>query len=308
MEVAFASNFMASTGDPVPQLKAIAEAGFTHVHWCHHWNTDFLYGKDEIAQISAWLKEFGLILTDIHGSEGKEKSWYSPVEYQRKAGVELVLNRIQMLDALGGSGVVVMHIPWYRTVTTREQRPPIDACYAAVCKSLDELMPYCEKYDVCIAVENTVCDTFETISGILEQYPEKYAGMTYDSGHGNVHDRWTYDPPRPGDGLDQLEKWKHRLKAMHLHDNDSTGDAHRELFSGTVDWARLANIIGSSSYFEPGRDGTVRPVSLEVLMNNTPFYDKELKEQPESKVREFLQDSYERSQRFALLVQAERIK
>ena len=306
IDLAFASNFMESSGSPVFQLKMIAEAGFTHVHWCHHWNTDFLYGKHELEQCRIWLKEMGLILTDIHGSEGKEKSWSSPVEYQRKAGVELVLNRLQMMDALGGSGVVVMHIPWYRTVTTQEQRPPIDACYDAVCRSLDELMPYCEKYNCPIAVENTVCDTFETIAGILSRYPEKLVGLTYDSGHGNGHDRWTYDPPRPGDGLDQLEKWKHRLKAMHLHDNDSFSDAHRELFAGNIDWARLAKIIGTSSYFEPGRDGTVRPISLEVLMPNTPFYDKTLKEQPEPKVREFLSDSFKRGQKFAEMVQTYR--
>ena len=306
IDLAFASNFMESSGSPVFQLKMIAEAGFTHVHWCHHWNTDFLYGKHELEQCRIWLKEMGLILTDIHGSEGKEKSWSSPVEYQRKAGVELVLNRLQMMDALGGSGVVVMHIPWYRTVTTQEQRPPIDACYDAVCRSLDELMPYCEKYNCPIAVENTVCDTFETIAGILSRYPEKLVGLTYDSGHGNGHDRWTYDPPRPGDGLDRLEKWKHRLKAMHLHDNDSFSDAHRELFAGNIDWARLAKIIGTSSYFEPGRDGTVRPISLEVLMPNTPFYDKTLKEQPEPKVREFLSDSFKRGQKFAEMVQTYR--
>ena len=307
MDIAFASNFITSVGDPTGQLKAIAEAGFRHVHWCHHWNSDFQYCRDEIIQIGKWLKEFGLTLTDIHGSAGSEKDWSSPEEYQRKAGVELVLNRILMLDALGGSGVVVMHIPWYRTVTTPEQRRVIDACYAAVQKSIEELLPYCEKYNVCIAVENTVCDTFETISGLLNQFPEKYVGLTYDSGHGNGHDRWTYDPPRPGDGLDQLEKWKHRLKAMHLHDNDSSSDAHRELFSGTIDWARLAKIIGTSSYFEPGRDGSVRPISLEVLMQNTPYYDKNLQHQPVEKIREFLADSYERAQKFALMVQAERI-
>ena len=306
MDVAFASNFLESTGSPVFQLEKIAEAGFTHVHWCHHWNTDFLYGKYEIEQCRKWLKDIGLILTDIHGSEGKEKSWYSPVEYQRKAGVELVLNRLQMMDALGGSGVVVMHIPWYRTVTTPEQRPPIDACYDAVCRSLDELMPYCEKYNCPIAVENTVCDTFETIAGILSRYPEKLVGLTYDSGHGNGEDRWTYDPPRPGDGLDQLEKWKHRLKAMHLHDNDGTSDYHRELFAGNIDWQRLAKLIAESTYFEPGRDGSLRPISLEVLMPNTPFYDKTLKEQPEPKVREFLSDSFKRGQKFAEMVQTYR--
>lgn len=61
----------ADTGDPSPSLRAIAAAGFTHIHWCHHWNTDFLYSTWEIDQIKAWLDECGLQLLDLHGSAGQ---------------------------------------------------------------------------------------------------------------------------------------------------------------------------------------------------------------------------------------------
>jgi hypothetical protein len=28
------------------------------VHWCHQWDTDFLYSEWEIRQIGQWLDEF----------------------------------------------------------------------------------------------------------------------------------------------------------------------------------------------------------------------------------------------------------
>jgi hypothetical protein len=36
--LAITSDYAKSTGCPEPHLRQIAEAGFSHVHWCHHWN------------------------------------------------------------------------------------------------------------------------------------------------------------------------------------------------------------------------------------------------------------------------------
>ena len=308
MDIAFDTNFVLSTGSPEPYLKLLSEAGFTHLHWCHHWNTDFLYSKSEIAKCAEWLKTYGLKLLDIHGSEGKEKNWASLEEYERKVGVELVINRVEMFAELQGSGSVVMHIPWYRTVTTEEQRKVITSHHEALKRSLDELMPVLEKNQVRIAVENTVCDTFETIADLLNTYPEEYLGFTYDSGHGNVGDRWTFDPPHPGEGLDYLDQWKHRLQAVHLHDNDGLSDCHQPPFMGTVDWERLAKIIAESSYVAPGKDGFIRPMSYEVLIQQTPYWNPELRpeEQPENKLREFLADACTRCEKFSRMVAANR--
>ena len=77
------TDYVTSTGDPSPYLRRIADAGFSHLHWCHQWNTDFLYSKWEIYQIERWLKDFGLKLLDLHASVGPEKSWCSEKEYER---------------------------------------------------------------------------------------------------------------------------------------------------------------------------------------------------------------------------------
>ena len=104
------TDYATSIGDPSPYLRRIADAGFTHLHWCHQWNTDFLYSEWEVDQIECWLNDFGLQLLDLHASVGPEKNWYSGKEYERLSGVELVKNRIDMTSRLGG-GVIIMHIP-----------------------------------------------------------------------------------------------------------------------------------------------------------------------------------------------------
>ena len=109
MQLSITTDYVRDDGNPEPYLRRIAEAGMTHIHWCHHWCTDFLYADSEIEQIGRWFADYGLRLNDVHGSEGVEKFWYSPWEYARLAGVELVQNRIDFAARLGAD-VVVMHV------------------------------------------------------------------------------------------------------------------------------------------------------------------------------------------------------
>lgn len=211
---------MTDTGDPSPSLKHIAEAGFSHVHWCHQWNTDFLYARCEIDQIAAWLKEYNLAMLDLHGSMGVEKNWSVAEPYRRRAGVELVANRLEMTARLGGRAVVMHGGRGPREMLRR---------------SLDELVPIARSLGVRIAMEN---GDWPLLQDILPDYPADSVGLCYDSGHGNL---------QPG-ALDLLAAFKDRLIAVHLHDNDGLADQHRLPFTGTVNWPVLATIFGSSAY------------------------------------------------------------
>lgn len=243
------SDYFQSYGDPQPYLKRIADAGFTHVHWCHHWNTDFLYSQPEIHQISRWFKDYDLRLLNLHASQGVEKFWCSFTEYQRQAGVELLKNRIEMASQLG-SDVVIVHVPTSTEIESREK------ILEPVRRSLDELAPYAKKLNVRIAVENMESDDFGVLTALMNEYDESLLGLCYDSGHGNIDGR----------GLDNLEKAKERLIALHLHDNDGMNDQHIIPFAGTVDWPRLAGIIADSSYAEC--------INLEVIIHETGLKDE----------------------------------
>jgi sugar phosphate isomerase/epimerase len=240
------TDYRAGTGCPEEYLRRIAEAGFTHIHWCHQWDTDFLYGEAEIEQIAEWLGELGLALLDLHGSAGKEKAWGSAREYERLAGVELVANRIEMCARLGGE-VTIMHLPGG---AFEEYEPRLR-------RSLDGLRPCAEEQGVRIALENGGShQSFDDIERVLDAYEPGHIGLCYDAGHGNLFP----------EGLDRLDRIRDRLISVHLHDNDGSGDQHRLLFTGTVDWQRLAGIIARSSY--------KKCVSMEVSMRNEPYQDE----------------------------------
>ena len=232
------SDYMSDRGSPEAYLRRIAEAGFSHVHWGHHWGDDFLYSGSEIREIGKWLADCGLELDGVHASSGREKLWGSVREYERLAGVELVRNRIEMASELSCS-VIVMHLP--REIANADEDA---AAWRQLHRSLEELEPCARERGVRIAVENGV---FSAVERVLGSYPPDYVGLCYDAGHGNMS----------GDGLDRLDVLKDRLIAAHLHDNDGTEDQHIPPFTGTVDWERLAPIIAKSSY--------AGPVSLELL-------------------------------------------
>jgi len=270
MKLSMTSDYVTSQDCPEPYLRQIAEAGFTHVHWCHQWHTDFLYHNSEITQIAAWMKEFRLGLTDLHASSGKEKNWGSLREYERQAGVELVRNRIDMTARLG-SDVIIMHLPPELAAAATAERG-----WGALFRSLDELEPFARERGVRIALENGDFDMLERVFGA---YGPDYVGLCYDSGHGNQRSEG-----RGNDCLDRLSQLRERLISLHLHDNDCTADQHKLLFSGTVDWPRLAGIIATSSYS--------KWVSMETVIHNTGIMEETV----------FLQQAYETGRRFTDMI------
>jgi sugar phosphate isomerase/epimerase len=240
MEISINTDYQKNSGNPSPILKRIADAGFTHIHWCHHWNTDFIYLTCEIEQIRKLLKEYGLQLLDLHGSKGIEKDWASPKEYEREAGVELVKNRIDM-TAMLKADVVVMH-------------HPVDPLFDSLRKSLSDLIRYAKERNVRIAIEN---GNFQTVKQLLTEFDPDFLGFCYDSGHANIDET----------AFSHLDAMKNRLIAIHLNDNDGkTSSQHRLPFSGTVDWKRLAFLIARSSYR--------KCMSLELNMNNSGIMDE----------------------------------
>ena len=239
--ISIATDYVADSGDPSPYLRRIADAGFSHVHWCHHWCSDFTYFEPEIAQIKKRVAEYGLKVLDMHASSGVEKCWWSKKEHERLAGVELVRNRIDMVARLGGDAVV-MHIP-------NEPAPE------PLRRSLDELEAFTRERSIRIAVENG-WENMKAIEWVLANYPPDYVGMCYDSGHGTI----------AGDGPEWLDTIKDRIVCIHLDDNVGENDLHNPLFSGTTDWERLAVVLATSSY--------AKCVNMEINMPNSGIDDE----------------------------------
>ena len=300
-ELGLNTDYLTASGSPKDCLRRIAEAGFSHVMWCHQWNTDFLYGEPEWAAIAGWLREYHLRLMDIHATHGKEKCWYSTVEYERQAGVELVANRLRMLKRLDGEGVLTLHPPYLRDwpaetpAADREKYAALaERQFEAMCKSLDDLAPLLRQEHVRIAVENLPHDNWVMLKRLLDRFPPEILGITYDSGHGNIADL-PGETPR----LDDLEALSGRLLALHLHDNHGAGDEHLPPFLGTVNWKRLAGILAHSPDLG-------RPLVFEVGVWNMPGAPEkhDLTLVSEEFQRRFLCETRERAERVAQLVEA----
>ena len=254
------TDYVTGRGDATPYLRRIAAAGFTHVHWCHEWDTDYVYDSDELAGIQKCFAECNLKLLDLHGSAGLTRRWFAVDETERQAGVALVQNRIEMTARLGGQ-TVVMHAPAGFLDPLR--------------RSLDALQPIAHHHGIRIAIENL--DEFASPRQLFSEYPPEFLGLCYDSGHGNLANQR---------GLDELATLTDRLIALHLHDNDGTSDQHKLMYTGTVDWPRLAKLIARSSYRQC--------VSSEAMMRNTGITVEE----------EFLAQAFAAGNRFAAMIAA----
>jgi len=165
-----------------------------------------------------------------------------------------------------GADVAILHMPGMY-----DQLDNVPDVWEQVWRSFDELVPVIRATGVRIAIEN---GPIRHIANILIRYGPDEFGMCYDCGHGNCIP----------DGLEQLDDLRERLISVHLHDNDGKGDLHNPLFSGTMDWEKLAAIMARSAY--------AKCVSMEVTMPNSGIEDE----------REFLATAFETGTRLTQMI------
>lgn len=128
-------------------------------------------------------------------------------------------------------------------------------------KRLREIVEYAKSLDIKVAFENTKHKGY--LEYVTENIKDENAGICFDAGHYHVY----FD-----DDLD-FTKWKDRIFAVHLHDNDKSGDLHLIPFDGTIDWQKIIAELKHCNY-----NG---PITLELCyryeylkMNIDDFYKK----------------------------------
>lgn len=265
-----------NTAEIEATLRAIAEAGFTHVHWCHEWDGDYTYSLYEMLQIRQWMDKYGLKAKGLHATEGHSRSsilgkykyrweaqnrkdYTSENELNRLAGVELLKNRIDMAAVLGATEIVLhMQLP-YRSF---EQEPGFrDRYYAQVCKSFDELQYFCKARGVRICIENLLGTPNEhqtyQLDLLFDRYDRDFVGYCCDTGHALVTS--AVDP------LELPQRYADRMYFIHCSDNLGLAcpecweddiqmthcDLHRIPFEGKFDWDGFAKIVARAPFELP---------------------------------------------------------
>ena len=274
------------------QLKNIADAGFSHVQWCHDWLGEYVYSHIEMVQIKQMLEKYNFKLKGLHAAEGgvpgltqdgnldfghrfeNRKNYTSLNEYNRLAGVELIQNRVDLAHIIEAKEIVLhMQLPY---IELREDEDFKKKYWEQAFKTFDELKPYCRTRGVKIAIENLLCtpkqeqmDQFDTL---FERYDFDFMGFCFDSGHGSMV---CVDDP-----LFFAKRYKERIIALHLQDTDGIApeliedgmaalkhDKHALPFTGIINWDNLAKIVAKTPY--------KLPVTLEVHLKSD-TYDQEM--------------------------------
>ena len=272
-------------------LKNIADAGFSHVHWGYDWRGEYIYTDIEMVQIKKMLDDYSLKMKGIHATEGgmhypptyakhifgyrynNRKDYTSLNEYTRLAGVELIKNRVDLAYVVGSKEIVLhMELPY---IELRKNEDYKKKYWQQVFKSFDELKTYCKIRNVKIAVENLLAplqDQIDQFDRLFARYDSDFVGFCFDSGHATL--------VSPDEHFVFAKRYKDRIIAIHLHDTDGIAqelrddhasllkhDKHAIPFTGVVNWNELAKIIAQSPY--------ELPVTLEVMIK-TNTYEEEM--------------------------------
>ena len=221
MNISINTDFVIDNGNPFPFIEKIARSGFKNIQWIHHWNSDFIYMESEIEEIKNRLSEMDVSVNDIHASSGREKVWYSEKEYERRAGVELIKNRMDMAQKLGGDTIIL-----HPTIAANEKLRNIQ--FQQGLKSLKELEFVFQETGIKIALENLDLPSYQTIENYFDLFNFDYLGFCWDTGHSNIV------------GKEAVEWANHlaikRLITTHLNDNTCNGYDKLLITFGGKDW------------------------------------------------------------------------
>ncbi len=209
-------------------IQAIKQAGFdgVFIQWY-----DKPWSPSQQEQLDL-CRKLGLEIVFAHlGYSGINNLWLEGVE-----GDLLIENYIRDLDKLKENDIdlVIFHLSSKKT-------PPM---YNELgIKRLQKFVDYADKLGIRVAFENT--RTWGYLEYVFDNIKNDNIGLCFDFGHYHCHFN---------DKLD-WERFRNKIYAVHIHDNDKSDDLHLLPFDGTLDFDETIEKLN-----EYGYDG---PVTLE---------------------------------------------
>ena len=205
-------------------IRAIKSAGFdgVFVQW---YDKDWIFSQQQQVDL---CKKLGLKILFAHlGYKGINDIWLDG-----KNGDELVKKYIQDLDECKSNKIdmVCMHL------TSKSVAPGPNELGV---KRFQTIVDYAEKLGIKVAFENK--KIFGYLEYVFDRIKNKNAGICYDAGHCHCH----------FNGKFNWDKFRNKIFAVHLHDNDQSDDMHLLPFEGTIDWKQLLNNLNIANYSGP---------------------------------------------------------
>ena len=181
-----------------------------------------------IRKIATYMENAGLKSTACHALWGKGNDCVITDEDVWK---EMIRKHKNFLDQLSVLGVKTYT---YHLGVAHEEKWENIASY--VRKSVDALLPVCERNQIILALENSgeTPDLIRKMSDFVTEYSHPYLGMCFDSGHANCYQ----------DGIrETLEVMRNNIVTCHLHDNYGSFDDHNPPGGGNTDWNELDALL-----------------------------------------------------------------
>ncbi len=225
-------------GGPVEALERIAEAKFEHVEiWGNPYGV--LDGcSDELIRS---LKDYGLEACSLHAPfAGLDIS--SIDEDTRKLSVKKILNTMEIAERLGCRHIVIH--PGSAKYDRMEDYHNARKLLAA---SIVELAGKADEGRLALAVENMlvgsegsrVGTTVAELAECLESVQVENVGICLDTGHAHYN------------GLEVSKETENAgdfLTALHVNDNDRSGDQHRVPGEGTINCQSFLRALKETAY------------------------------------------------------------
>lgn len=232
------------------QMKYISKAGFMYISFGSNLEHSKLFIQGRVEQIKKALAENNLCIDTIHFSQSLSTEDWQPV-------MEKTMQIAKELNC----PVVVAHCTSFmgKEIQSNDDIEKLKV-------SIIDLTELCKKYKVKVALEN-LCpgNATDVLEQMLEMADENYIGFCYDSSHDQV------DGPRP---MSLLEKWKHRLIAVHISDRIKPFTDHVTIGEGFIRFNEMVEILRTTDFDFP--------FLMEVMKTYSQYKDTE----------EFLENTY----------------
>lgn len=205
------------------QMKYVSEAGFTHISLGSDLEHSKLFENGRIEQIKSALNKNKLSVDTIHFSQSLSSDNWQPI-------MEKTMQIAKKLDCF----VIVAHCTSFMGEEIQN-----DEDIERLKLSVIDLISLCKKYNVKVALEN-LCPGKATdiLEQMLETADSNYIGFCYDSSHDQING------PRP---MILLEKWKHRLMAIHISDRIKPFTDHVTIGEGFICFDEMIEILRNIS-------------------------------------------------------------
>ncbi len=211
---------------PLPQrLELIKKAGFDATTiW---WEDEIGSPKIKKEKMPKIVRESGLLLENIHLPYDDVDDLWSESKTLRD---KIIYQHIQWLNdcAQLGIPVMLMHII--------DRKFPNEPNKWGI-QSIGQLLRIAEDLGVGIAIENT--GSVDYIDFVLRELVSDHLVFCYDSSHDFLYSN---------DKAAILKNQGHRLKHLHLSDNDLEKDRHWLPGEGIIDWQQISKVFPRDTY------------------------------------------------------------